>query len=450
MPHIFSVRELTLAVKATLEGEFPLVWVRGQVSNLARPGSGHIYFTLKDNEATLAAVWFKSQQWQPAAVRDVLADGQEVICVGRLTVYAPRGTYQLVVEMVQDQGLGTLFVAFEALKMRLASEGYFDPARKRPLPPHPRRIAVITAPGGAALRDFLRLADERGFGASIRVHPVLVQGDQAPGQIIQALQEANIQSWAEVIVVIRGGGSLEDLWAFNNEDLARAVFISEIPVLTGIGHEVDTTIADLTADVRAATPSHAAQLLWPERRELAQTVDELENRLQTATRELLRRKEALLAGQEKALSWLSPRVRVLRALERLEGLERDLLRSGQTMLRDRRSALAQAASDLTRTMDARFWAARQTVLDQRLHELLAAGREAVRVRDHELAKLETVMSGLNPERPLEKGFCLVQSERTGNYVRDARDVRQGDLLRIVPRSGFIAARVQETRAERGE
>ncbi|WP_045218604.1 exodeoxyribonuclease VII large subunit [Desulfonatronum thioautotrophicum] len=447
MPHIFSVRELTLAVKATLEGEFPLVWVRGQISNLARPGSGHIYFTLKDTEATLGAVWFKSQQWQPEAVRESLADGQKVVCVGRLTVYAPRGAYQLVVEMIQDQGLGALYMAFEALKKRMAEDGYFDPARKRTLPPHPQRVAVITAPGSAALQDFLRLAGERGFGASIRVHPALVQGEQASGQIIQAVQTTNAQAWAEVIVLIRGGGSLEDLWAFNNEDLARALFLSEIPILTGIGHEVDTTIADLTADVRAATPSHAAQLLWPERRELAQAVDELENRLMVATRELLRRKEALLTGQSKALSWLSPRVRVLRAVERLERLERDLARCGLAMLQQRRSALLQTQTNLTRALDGRVWSAWQSRLDQCVQPLLAAGRQALLRGEHELAKLETAMNNLNPERPLEKGFCLVQSERTGRYLRDARDVRENDVVRIMPRTGSVVARVMETKQE---
>ncbi|TVQ99047.1 MAG: exodeoxyribonuclease VII large subunit [Desulfovibrionales bacterium] len=447
MPHIFSVRELTLAVKATLEGEFPLVWVRGQISNLARPGSGHIYFTLKDTEATLGAVWFKSQQWQPEAVRESLADGQKVVCVGRLTVYAPRGAYQLVVEMVQDQGLGALYMAFEALKKRMAEDGYFDPARKRALPPHPQKIAVITAPGSAALQDFLRLAGERGFGASIRVHPVLVQGEQAPGQLTQAVQTANAQAWAEVIVLIRGGGSLEDLWAFNNEDLARALFLSEIPILTGIGHEVDTTIADLTADVRAATPSHAAQLLWPERRELAQAVDELENRLLVATRALLRRKEDLLTGQTKALSWLSPRVRVLRAVDQLERLERDLARCGLAMLQQRRSALLQTQTNLNRTLDGRVWSAWQTRLDQCVQPLLAFGRQALLRREHELAKLETAMNNLNPERPLEKGFCLVQSERTGRYLRDARDVRENDVVRIMPRTGSVVAQVMETKQE---
>ncbi|GAB6059628.1 exodeoxyribonuclease VII large subunit [Desulfonatronum parangueonense] len=442
MAYIFSVRELTQAVKATLEGEFPLVWVRGQVSNLSRPGSGHIYFTLKDGDACLAAVWFKSQQWQigPGECAKIV-DGQEVVCVGRITVYAPRGTYQLVVEMLQDQGLGALYLAFEALKKRLAAQGYFDAIRKRPLPPHPRRVAVITAPRSAALRDFLCLSGERGFGASIRIHPVLVQGEEAPGQIVRALQEANLQEWAEVIVLIRGGGSLEDLWAFNSEDLAKAIFASNIPVLTGIGHEVDTSIADLVADVRASTPSHAAQLLWPERRELIQTADELECRLQKAGRELLRRKEVLLSGQEKALAWLSPRVRVLRAMERLETLERDLCRSAQRMMENRRLSLEQSRVALGRTMDTRHWNARQVHLEQQTKMLCSSVLEAVRAREDDLGKLEISLNSHDPVRPLQKGFCLVESVRTGRYIRDSREVARGDTLRIMPRSGMITAEV---------
>ncbi|SDB57861.1 Exodeoxyribonuclease VII large subunit [Desulfonatronum thiosulfatophilum] len=442
MAYIFSVRELTQAVKATLEGEFPLIWVRGQVSNLSRPGSGHIYFTLKDGDACLGAVWFKSQQWQIGSGGcPRIADGQEVVCVGRLTVYPPRGTYQLVVEMVQDQGLGALFMAFEALKKRLAAQGYFDTDRKRPLPSYPRRVAVVTAPNSAALRDFLCLSDERGFGASIRIHPVLVQGEEAPGQIVRAVQEANLHEWAEVIVLIRGGGSLEDLWAFNSEDLAKSIFVSNIPVLTGIGHEVDTSIADLVADVRAATPSHAAQLLWPERRELIQAVDELECRLQKAGRELLRRKEVLLTGQEKALAWLSPRVRVLRAMERLETLERDMCRSAQRMMENRRLTLEQSRAALTRTLGVRYWSARQAHLEQQIRMLCSAASEPVRTREHGLGKLEISLNSLDPVRPLRKGFCLVESVQTGRYVRDSREVAQGDTLRIMPRSGTITAEV---------
>lgn len=441
MAHIFSVRELTQAIKATLEGEFPFVWVRGQISNLSRPGSGHIYFTLKDGAACLTGVWFKSQQWQPAAAKAGLADGQEVICAGRLTVYPPRGTYQLVVEMVQDHGLGALFLAFEALKKRLAGLGYFDQERKRPLPGHPVRTAVITAPGSAALQDFLRLASERGFGASIRIHPVLVQGADAPTQIVRALGEVNSQGWAEVIVLIRGGGSLEDLWAFNSEEVAQAIFTSTIPVLTGIGHETDTSIADMVADMRAATPSHAAQLLWPDRCVLAQMVDDLEDRLVQAVREFLRRRKDVLATREKALSWLSPRSRVLRALERLEGLEKSLARLGMEAIVRREANMVRSGEALARTMDKRSWQNRRLRLEQDCQSLCAVMAESLRGRDQRLGVFKAALANLDPVRPLEKGFCLVQTLRTGAFLRDAAEVGPGDEVRIIPHKGRILAKV---------
>lgn len=449
MAHIFSVRELTQAVKATLESEFPIVWVRGQVSNLSRPGSGHVYFTLKDGEACLAAVWFKSQQWQPDAARAALADGQEVVCAGRLTVYPPRGTYQLVVEMVQDQGLGALFLEFEALKKRLAGLGYFDQGRKRPLPGHALRIAVVTAPGGAAVRDFLRLAAERGFGASIRIHPALVQGEEAPGQIIRAIDEINAQGWAEVIVLIRGGGPLEDLWAFNSEHLARAIFTSSIPVLTGIGHETDTTIADLVADMRAATPSHAAQLLWPERGVLAQMADDLEGRLRQVVRGFLGRREELLTAREQALSWLSPKARVSRALERLCDLEKSLARQGRHMVGLREADMSQACRSLTRSMDDRFWRSAGLRLEQAARDAAAVMTEAFRRRDQQLSNRTTALAGLDPVRPLDKGFCLVQRPGGKGYLRDAAQVSPGDVVRIIPRRGRVTATVLSTRDEAG-
>jgi exodeoxyribonuclease VII large subunit len=439
MAHIFSVRELTLAIKACLEGEFPFVWVRGQVSNFSRPGSGHVYFTLKDGEACLAAVWFKSQQWQSA--KAAVADGQEVVCAGRLTVYPPRGTYQLVVEMVQDQGLGALFLAFEALKKRLAALGYFDQERKRPLPGHALRAAVITAARSAALRDFLRLAAERGFGASIRIHPVLVQGFEAPGQIVRAIHEVNAQGFAEVIVLIRGGGSLEDLWAFNTEEVARAIFGSTIPVLTGIGHETDTTIADLVADMRAATPSHAAQLLWPERRTLAQMVDDLESRLTQLVQRFLLRKAEALAAREKALSWLSPRLRVSRTLDKLDALEKGLVRLGQDLVQQRAAEVQHSTRALAKTMDERYWQIPWLRLEQTERDFSLAMAAAMRLLDQELNNLAIALVALDPGRPLEKGFCLVELPGTKGYLREATQVSPGDIVRIIPRQGQVSALV---------
>jgi exodeoxyribonuclease VII large subunit len=228
--HILSVAELTQALRDVLEAEFPFVWVRGQVTNLARPASGHLYFTLSDADAALSVVWFKGAQGRGARSgvdpltgevlepgRDVpksLADGQEVLAAGRISVYAARGSYQLVAELVQPSGVSDLALAFEALKRQLAARGYFDEERKRPVPPNPTRVALVTSPVGAAVRDFLRLAEARGTGASIRLYPSLVQGDAAPAQLAAALDAANRDGWAEVVALIRGGGSLEDLWAF--------------------------------------------------------------------------------------------------------------------------------------------------------------------------------------------------------------------------------------------
>ena len=289
---ILTVRALTEQLRRSLEGRFPFVWVRGEVSNLSRPGSGHIYFSLKDQDAQLQCVWFRGQQRQAEQGRafdpltgevfdtprpsplELLRNGLDLLCAGRVSVYAPRGQYQLLVELVQPTGQGLLAQAFEERKRKLAEAGYFSQERKRPLPWNPQRVALITSPSGAAIHDFLELARNRGCGAEIRLFPASVQGEEAAPEIIRALDEINARGWAQVIVLIRGGGSLEDLWAFNEEAVAEAVFCSRLPVLAGIGHEVDVTLADLTADLRAATPSHAAQLLWPLRAELRQRLDE--------------------------------------------------------------------------------------------------------------------------------------------------------------------------------
>jgi exodeoxyribonuclease VII large subunit len=275
--HVYTVRELTRAVKEVLEGQFPFLWVKGQVTNLSRPGSGHIYFALRDEDAVLNVVWFRSSQSVPSCLKpERIAQGMEVVCAGRMAVYPPRGGYQLIAELIQEEGVGRLHLEVEALKKKLAALGYFDPSRKRELPARVSRVAVVTAPTGAAIRDFLCLSRERGVAGAIRIYPARVQGEDAPGDIAAAMDRACRDGWAEVLVLIRGGGSLEDLWAFNTESVARAVHDSTLPVVCGVGHEIDISIADLVADVRASTPSHAAQLIWPERSTLLQAVDDME------------------------------------------------------------------------------------------------------------------------------------------------------------------------------
>lgn len=326
---IFSVTDITRAVKDVLETEFPFIWVKGQVTNLARPASGHIYFTLTDGDAGLSVVWFKGNQKQGSGEGESvnpltgeietggkleLEDGMEILCAGHMNVYPPRGVYQLVAELVQEQGVGDLKLAFEAMKRKLAEKGYFSEDRKMEIPASPKKVAVVTAPAGAAVRDFLKIAEGRGTGAQIRIYPTLVQGDLAPAQIAAALDQVGEDGWADVVVLIRGGGSLEDLWAFNTEPVADALFRSTIPVVCGVGHEVDFSIADYVADKRVATPSHAAQELWPRRETLMQTVDELEGGLLRGYENFLDVRESRLETLQKGLGWLSPAQRIDRLL----------------------------------------------------------------------------------------------------------------------------------------
>ncbi|MFW5836735.1 MAG: exodeoxyribonuclease VII large subunit, partial [Desulfovibrionaceae bacterium] len=350
MPHVLTVTQLTRAVKEVLEAEFPLLWVRGQVSNLSRPSSGHVYFSLADETAVLPVVWFKKSQWRESSsgervnpatgevdlgISAGLEEGADVLVAGRLNVYEPRGVYQLVAEMVQEQGVGGAQLAFEALKRKLAAEGLFDQARKMRLPANPRRVAVVTSAQGAAIKDFLRISEGRGLGGEVRIHPTAVQGAAAPASIAKALARACGDGFAEVIILIRGGGAAEDLSAFNTEEVARAVADSPTPVVAGVGHEIDHTLADMAADVRAATPSHAAQLLWPERAELAQDVDRLDLALRRAFLALVESRRARLETLHRGLRWLSPSARLVRLQGDFEGLARRLIDPGGRFLQRR-------------------------------------------------------------------------------------------------------------------
>ena len=453
--HIFSVRTLTQAIKDVLEGEFPFVWVRGQVSNLSRPPSGHVYFSLKDDDATLSVVWFKGAQPKGSKEGEervnpvtgevesgepfALCDGQEVLVAGRMNVYPPRGAYQLVAELVQGQGLGELAVAFEAMKAKLAAKGYFDPDRKMVLPRNSRRVAVVTAPQGAALQDFLRIAGDRGYGATIRVYPSLVQGESAPAQIAAALDRADRDGWAEVIALIRGGGSLEDLWAFNTEPVAEAVFRCRLPVVCGVGHEVDTTIADLVADQRAATPSHAAQILWTERGVLRQQADEFFLALTRGMDRLLDLRERDLQRNAQGLVWHSPARRIERGSFELERLEGRLRQAMGAQVESRAMTLARLEDRMYRSFGPAAMLSLRSELDRAQGALEQAGSRFVRVRLESLRGIEGRLLALDPAAPLARGYALVRG--SAGFVRSREDVQAGDEIRVQVADGEFSAEV---------
>ncbi len=281
---VLTVTELTRRIKSLLEDSIGFVWVVGEVSNLRRPTSGHLYFTLKDAESQIAVVMFKNRN---VRLKFRLEDGLEVIAGGLVSVYERRGNYQIIAEELEPRGVGALQLAFEQLKEKLKKEGLFDPEHKKPLPMLPQRIGVVTSPTGAAIRDILNVIERRFSNVHILIYPVLVQGDEAAGQIARAINDVDRLANVDVIIVGRGGGSLEDLWAFNEEVVARAIYECDTPVISAVGHEIDFTIADFVSDVRAPTPSAAAELVVQERETLTEQVETLQKQLDGYVRQHL-------------------------------------------------------------------------------------------------------------------------------------------------------------------
>jgi exodeoxyribonuclease VII large subunit len=394
---VLSVSELSALIEGTLESQFHSLWVSGEVSEVTRPSSGHTYFTLKDEAAQIRGVI-----WRSAATRIKfkLEEGQQVICLGDLDVYPTRGTYQLVVRQVEPQGLGALQLAFVQLQKRLAAEGLFDPARKRKLPAFPRRVGFVTSPTGAAIRDFLEIAARRFRGVEVLVIPARVQGEGAAAEIVRGIQLANeIRPPLDVLVVGRGGGSIDDLWCFNDETVVRAIFASHLPVVSAVGHEIDVTLSDLVADVRAATPSEAAERVIPSADELSRRLTHFQRRLASTLRQ-----------------------RASAARSRLEQLARSrILRSPKAMLYDLSHRLDDLESQADRAIRRRL--ARET---DRMKAI--AGR----------------LESLSPLGVLARGYSLTTRAADGKLVRTSSDVLPDDMIQTRLAFGSIVSRVERS------
>ena len=391
---ILSVSQLTHMIKGTLESTFAGLWVSGEVSEVSRPHSGHVYFTLKDEHAQIRAVL-----WRSAAVRQKfqLKDGQEVVCRGDLDVYAPRGGYQLVVRTVEPLGLGGLQLAFKQLQEKLAKEGLFDAARKKPLPVFPRRIAFVTSPTGAAIRDFLEIARRRHAGVHILVIPARVQGECAADDVVRGIRQAHrLRPRPDVLVIGRGGGSLEDLWCFNEESVVRAIFAAEIPVVSAVGHEIDVTLSDLAADVRAATPSEAAERIIPSAEELSQRLTQFQKRLVSSLRgQCLRARSRLDA--------LAKRRVLKRPLDRVGELSRRLDELESSLVRGIKRRVAKAGDRLKGTA--------------------------------------ACLESLSPLAVLSRGYSITQRADDGRIIRLAEDIPAGELIITRLHEGQLHSRV---------
>jgi exodeoxyribonuclease VII large subunit len=439
---VYSVTEVTARIKAVLEKQVGQVWVSGEVSNLRTQSSGHVYFTLKDAGAQLSCVLFRGVS---GIDRSALRDGQGVTLQGELSVYEPRGQYQLIVRMVELQGVGALQAAFERLKLRLASEGLFDAARKRPIPRFPVRVGIITSPTAAALKDVLHVIERRYAALGLWLIPSRVQGKGAELELVEAIRAAN--AWSErrgdfgldVLLLTRGGGSLEDLWCFNEEVLARAIAASRLPVVSAVGHEIDFTIADFVADLRAATPSAAAELLTA-------GYVEARDRVQRDAARLRRHAEAWLTRRADAVDALSgrlqrahPRRRLNERLQRLDDLTDRLLRAAWEGWEAGRQRLAVVRARLASIQPRRRLEMSRLKLRAAHGALDDVAREIGRLRRDRLERLSLRLELLSPERVLGRGYSITTLAATGRLVRRVEEVQAGDCLRTRLSSGEVTS-----------
>ena len=391
-----TVSQLNRQVKTLLEQGLARLWIEGEISNLAKPASGHLYFSLKDDSAQIRAAFFRQRQRGPTIG---LKNGDQVVAFGRVSLYEPRGDYQLIVEQIEPAGEGALKRQFEVLKKMLAAEGLFNEENKQALPTLPERIGVITSPSGAAIRDIISILGRRFPSIPVVVYPAAVQGEAAPGELIAALATAVKRDECDVLIMARGGGSLEDLWAFNDEKLARAIAACPIPIVSAVGHEIDFTIADFVADVRAPTPSGAAEIVVPDREHWLRSVNSLAARIG-------RLGQRAVEDRAQSLDWLS-----------------------------RRLAQASPTAVVERSI------ARLANLQQRL---VVSARETVSGMNH---RLELAMRGLHSVSPLatlDRGYAIVEDASTGKVLLKASDAAPGDAIRARLAEGELTATVTST------
>ena len=443
---VWSVSDLTGRLKKLVEKEFGSVWVSGEISNLRLQASGHAYFVLKDSGAQLNCVLFRGQA---GVDRAGLRDGARVTLGGEMTVYEPRGTYQLRVTSLELEGVGALQAAFEKLKARLSAEGLFEPSRKRPIPRYPGRIGVVTSPTGAALQDVLHVAGRRFAGIEWILAPVRVQGATSAGEIAEAIamlnawseSNANPESKLDVILVTRGGGSLEDLWSFNEEVVARAIAASQIPVISAVGHEIDFTISDFVADLRAATPSAAAELLTEGFVQAEGRVEAAQVRLGLRLRRRLAESREQERGLTARLARVHPRRRLERQGQRLDDLSGVLSRDLRSVLAPRRAAVASLLKRLSAVRPAQALTVRKTAVAQLAARLRIAGRRRWMALNDRLATQTAALRLLSPQQVLERGYSITLNESTGKVVRSASEVDAGTTLTTRLASGSIRSTV---------
>lgn len=444
---VFTVSELNREARRLIEKCFGVIWVEGEVSNLARPSSGHMYWSLKDNNAQVRCAMFRQHN---RALQFSPENGQQIIARGRVSLYETRGEFQIIVDYIEEAGKGQLRRQFEELKHKLAAEGLFDTERKKPLPVFPRRVGIITSPSGAAVRDILTILRRRFPAMKILIYPTPVQGEGAAGQIAEMLKLADRRVDCDLLILARGGGSIEDLWSFNEEVVARALAAIETPVISGVGHEIDFTIADFVADVRAPTPSAAAELAAPEQSEWLTAISHLSQRLSRATTHQLTIVKALSRNLGHRLSRSHPGVQLRESTQQLDSLEVRLQLSSQQLLSGYKTRLGKLAAALRGVMPQRQLLDLNSRYRWGSHNLERAILERI---GHKKARLELAARALqtvSPLRTLDRGYAIVTLATHGGIVTDSSSVEIGSSIMVRLSRGELIATVNESQPEKNE
>ena len=450
-PRVFSVSEVTKAVRGVIESAFDEVWIEGEVSNFRQQASGHQYFTLKDAAAQLSCVLFaRGGAWRKTVA---LQDGMLVQAKGRLTVYEARGQYQLTVSLVQAAGAGLLQAKFEALKRKLAAEGLFDADRKRELPQFPRAVGIVTSPSGAALRDMLNVLTRRAPWLRVIVSPARVQGDGAAAEIAKALDDLNQLAArgiapVDVIVLARGGGSIEDLWEFNDEPLARAIAASALPVVSAVGHEIDFTIADFVADLRAPTPSAAAELIVPDTAELLRMLDERSAFLHRRVAAAIETSRMHLAGLLRSALFREPARRIEQAVLRVDTADQSLRRATESRIAEIRQRLDALGSRIRHQRPDQVLALHRQRIGSLADALSDRFQQKLRRKKDRFTRAGDMLRLLSPEHTIGRGYTITTAA-DGKVIRSTTDAPTGSELHTRLRGGKLISVVRATAADAG-
>jgi exodeoxyribonuclease VII large subunit len=437
--YILTVSELTREIKDILEMQFADILVEGEISNFKVPPSGHIYFTLKDDLSQIRVVLFKNQA---RSLRFSPEDGLHVICRGRVSLYEKRGEYQLILEEMEPKGIGALQLAFLQLKERLEREGFFDPSRKRPIPMIPQKIGIVTSPTGAVIRDMLQIIERRFKNVHLFLYPVRVQGEGAASEIAKGIEYFNGQKEVDVIIVARGGGSLEDLWAFNEEEVARAIFYSQIPVVSAVGHETDYTISDFVADVRAPTPSAAAELVVKDKRDVKNTLQFLEVRLGSDVLQILQEGRTHLSHLNKRLK--DPRKRIEEGFLKVDDLSNRFLFLTSWIIKTKREKHLHLYEGLfLRNPNQKVKHLRQSISEAE-RRLLQNIKHSIEIWRQKLEGRMGQLDSLSPLSILQRGYSITRKIPSLEILRDSNQVKEKDRVEVRLFKGTLVCGVEKS------